>query len=241
MLCELTSTHLCYMEHSPQVAVVTCLWPDHVELHGSVERYVAAKARILAAQQPGDLALLGPGCDPLVGIGAARQLRFEGDPAEAVARALGIDTAAIAAGCAADLALPHRFHELGARDGVRVIDDGMAATPAKSTAALRRLAGERVVLLAGGHDQAGVHRAGAEVAMLDAACQAAAACRAVVVFGSAAERLRGRIPGAVVATDLEAAIDAGVRLAKVGDVLLLAPMFPLTMEERQSFATRFQG
>lgn len=55
LLAELTSTHLCYMElrGTPRVALVTCLWPDHVELHGSVAAYAAAKRRILTGQ-PGD-------------------------------------------------------------------------------------------------------------------------------------------------------------------------------------------
>ena len=55
LLAELTSTHLCYLElrGAPRVALVTCLWPDHVELHGSVAAYAAAKRRILTGQ-PGD-------------------------------------------------------------------------------------------------------------------------------------------------------------------------------------------
>lgn len=49
---ELTSTHLCHMHRwtGPRVAVVTCLWPDHVELHGSIENYVRAKQRLLTGE-----------------------------------------------------------------------------------------------------------------------------------------------------------------------------------------------
>ncbi|MFN8124558.1 MAG: Mur ligase family protein [Thermoleophilia bacterium] len=52
LLAELTSTHLCHLElrDAPRVAVVTCLWPDHLELHGSLEAYAAAKRRILTGQ-----------------------------------------------------------------------------------------------------------------------------------------------------------------------------------------------
>ena len=32
---ELTSSHLAFMSSSPDVAVVTSFWPDHLELHGS--------------------------------------------------------------------------------------------------------------------------------------------------------------------------------------------------------------
>ncbi len=49
LVAELTSTHLCHMDGWPgaEVGLLTNLWPDHIELHGSVERYVAAKARLL--------------------------------------------------------------------------------------------------------------------------------------------------------------------------------------------------
>lgn len=42
----------------PKVAVILNLTPDHLDRHGSFERYVAAKARILANLGPGDTAVL---------------------------------------------------------------------------------------------------------------------------------------------------------------------------------------
>jgi UDP-N-acetylmuramoylalanine--D-glutamate ligase len=58
LVMELTSSHLEYMTRSPAIAVITTITPDHVEWHGSVDRYFAAKARILDNQTPGDLAVL---------------------------------------------------------------------------------------------------------------------------------------------------------------------------------------
>ena len=55
VLMELTSSHLCYTTQSPTVAVVTCFWPDHLELHGSLERYRAAKEAIVRSQGPTDI------------------------------------------------------------------------------------------------------------------------------------------------------------------------------------------
>lgn len=51
---ELTSSHLCYMRTSPTIAVVTSFWPDHLELHGGLERYRAAKETIARYQRAGD-------------------------------------------------------------------------------------------------------------------------------------------------------------------------------------------
>jgi UDP-N-acetylmuramoylalanine--D-glutamate ligase len=42
----------------PRVAVILNITPDHLDRHGSFEAYTAAKARILARQQPEDAAVL---------------------------------------------------------------------------------------------------------------------------------------------------------------------------------------
>ena len=51
---ELTSNHLAVCSAGPQIACITNVWPDHVDQHGSLEAYLAAKARIVAFQSPGD-------------------------------------------------------------------------------------------------------------------------------------------------------------------------------------------
>ncbi len=58
LLLELTSAHLEYMHASPHIAVVTVLWPDHVDWHGTLERYFAAKRVILDYQTTEDWAIL---------------------------------------------------------------------------------------------------------------------------------------------------------------------------------------
>jgi UDP-N-acetylmuramoylalanine--D-glutamate ligase len=58
LLLELTSSHLEYMHASPHIAIVTILWPDHVDWHGSVDAYFSAKKTILAHQSGGDWAIL---------------------------------------------------------------------------------------------------------------------------------------------------------------------------------------
>ncbi len=58
----------------PRVAVILNISPDHLDRHGSFEAYVEAKARILACQQPEDLAILNAD-DPAV---AALEPRVRG-------------------------------------------------------------------------------------------------------------------------------------------------------------------
>jgi len=58
---ELSSFQLEIMTHSPQVAAVLNITPNHLDRHGTMEAYTAAKARILDFQRKEDCAVLG--CD----------------------------------------------------------------------------------------------------------------------------------------------------------------------------------
>jgi len=58
LVVELTSSHLCFMTTSPTVAVITSFWPDHIELHGSLARYRAAKETIVRHQTGADAAVV---------------------------------------------------------------------------------------------------------------------------------------------------------------------------------------
>ena len=58
---ELSSFQLEIMTRSPQVAAVLNLTPNHLDRHGTMEAYTAAKARILDFQREEDTAVLG--CD----------------------------------------------------------------------------------------------------------------------------------------------------------------------------------
>lgn len=56
---ELSSFQLDQMAISPNVAAVLNITPNHLDRHGTMEAYTAAKARILAFQSKNDVAVLG--------------------------------------------------------------------------------------------------------------------------------------------------------------------------------------
>jgi UDP-N-acetylmuramoylalanine--D-glutamate ligase len=60
---ELSSFQLEIMDRSPDVAAVLNITPNHLDRHGTMDAYQAAKARILAFQGTGSAAVLGHG-DP---------------------------------------------------------------------------------------------------------------------------------------------------------------------------------
>ncbi|MGH7019490.1 MAG: UDP-N-acetylmuramoyl-L-alanine--D-glutamate ligase, partial [Brevundimonas sp.] len=67
---------------APDVAILTNISPDHLDRHGGMEGYVAAKRRIFQSQGSGALALVG--VDEAWGQGIAADLRKHGLPVESV-------------------------------------------------------------------------------------------------------------------------------------------------------------
>jgi UDP-N-acetylmuramoylalanine--D-glutamate ligase len=58
VILELSSFQLELMEHAPHVAAVTNITPNHLDRHGTLEAYAAAKAHILDFQSGQDIAVL---------------------------------------------------------------------------------------------------------------------------------------------------------------------------------------
>lgn len=58
VILELSSFQLELMTRSPHMAAVLNITPNHLDRHGTLEAYTAAKARILEFQTPDDIALL---------------------------------------------------------------------------------------------------------------------------------------------------------------------------------------
>ncbi len=161
------------------VAVMLNLSPDHLERHGDMAGYAAAKREIFARQDEG--------CTAVIGIddaesremaawlrnGPARVVEISGDDiaelkvkslpgkhnaqnasaATAMARALGVDWGAIAQGIASFPGLPHRQQEVALRGGVRFINDSKATNADAASRAMGCY--ERFVWIAGGVAKAG--------------------------------------------------------------------------------------
>jgi len=84
---ELSSFQLELMTRSPQVAGVLNLTPNHLDRHGTMEAYAAAKSNLLRYQGPEDVAVLGwddPGARALAPLARGRLAYFSAEqPVEA--------------------------------------------------------------------------------------------------------------------------------------------------------------
>ena len=280
VLMELTSSHLCFTTHSPTIAVITCFWPDHLELHGSLERYRAAKEAIVRHQGPSDVVVANEDDDAaaIASLSPGRRFGFSATRevdagafvrgAEMILRdasgersfalppsldaprlqaLLAAAATALAAGALPETLRapeppPCRAVRVGRLGDTELIDDGMAATPAKTASALHEFPDASVVLVAGGElETAGlpVHASREERQLLEEACaEARRVARLVVLFGPAAARLASSFDRR---TTLRAAtLDEAIALASShafgAKVLVVSPMFPLPLEDRERIA-----
>jgi UDP-N-acetylmuramoylalanine--D-glutamate ligase len=144
--------------------------------------------------------------------------------ASSLAAAAGADVAALQAVATTFGGVEHRLEIVRERGGVLWVNDSIATAPERLAAALRSFT-EPIILLAGGRDK--------NLPWAEAAALMCERCRHVVLFGEAAGLIgealvaeRGAAHPAVPSTrcvDLPAAVAAANRLARPGDVVLLAP------------------
>ncbi len=171
---ELSSYQLDDIEFSPHIAVVTSLFPDHMDYHGTLEKYYGAKKNILKFQKSDGVFIYDdsvselaawasvargktvpfpelpfkPSAVPLLGEHNVRNVRA----AVAAVRLFGIEDAGIERAVRSFKGLPHRLELVGEFKGIRFYDDAISTTPESTIAALRAVPNEGTVFL-GGHDR----------------------------------------------------------------------------------------
>jgi len=245
VVCELSSFQLEDIDALRcRVAVVLNVTPDHLDRHGTIERYLAGKLRILENQTAEDTAVLNGG-DPLLRAadlpGRARRVWFDrsqsdridwehagirGDhnlensiAAAAVADAVGVPRRARDRALREFTPPPHRLQLVAERGGVRFVDDSKATNPEAVIKALTAF--ERGVrLILGGSLKGGSFGSLAAavavgpVVSVDVCGDAAAAIAPAMDAAGVRYRRHRHLADAVVA----AAADA-----EPGDTVLLSP------------------
>ena len=156
------------------IAVLTSLFEEHLDWHGSVAVYRRDKLNLLrrarhalihrdALGAAGEVLALGNLSYATFAAGAELQVnnRYLARPhnlanlaaALAVAREYGIDTAAALRAAEDFPPLQHRQQEIGEIDGVLYVDDSISTTPEATIAALDVYRDRPVTVIIGGHDR----------------------------------------------------------------------------------------
>ena len=227
------------------VAVLLNITPDHLDRHGTMAAYAAAKARLFAMQRPGSHAVIAvddaytstiadeiglePGREghvtPVTGTRVGDQSGWPALPgphnaqnaaaAIATLRALGLDDDAIGAGFASYPGLPHRMERVREIAGVAYVNDSKATNPTSTAPALAAF--PHVHWIAGGQPKTDE---------LDACLPFLGNVRAAYLIGEAAPVfaaiLDGKVPVVLSAT-LDRAVAAAAAAAVAGDTVLLSP------------------
>ena len=178
---ELSSYQTADMTFIPDIAAITNLYPEHVDWHGSVERYfddklhlvdrdgsfavalgraAAGNARVARAVRDHRRLVKPLSEEQAIALeGAVSRSRLKGAHnldnailAAEIALAAGATLEGILAGVAAFRPLPHRLEEH--RIGTTtVVNDSISTTPEATKAALAAYPGRRIALIAGGHER----------------------------------------------------------------------------------------
>ncbi|WIY51893.1 UDP-N-acetylmuramoyl-L-alanine--D-glutamate ligase [Devosia sp. YIM 151766] len=253
ILFELSSYQTADMDFLPDMAAITNLYPEHVDWHGSVERYYADKLHLVDRDGPFAIALGAAASGNALVAGAIRDPsrllpELTADEAGAIEDAAArsrlrgahnLDNARLAArialgaggtlagvlqGIAAFRPLPHRLEEHVFGDIVAV-DDSISTTPEATKAALAAYPGRRIALIAGGHERQQDYSGLAD----QLARRGVTTLATLPVTGDRLARAtRDRAPAILVleAPDLDAALAALAAQRQRFDTLILSPGAP---------------
>ena len=265
---ELSSYQTHDLTVGPSVAVITRLFPEHLDWHGGVEPYYAAKLKIAVTQREDDVTIwnaadpelarrapFGPARHVPYGLGPAgfsdaRMLlrgphnRLNARAALYAAEIFGAVPSHLEGVLASFPGLPHRLEDLGVFGGVRWINDSIATAPEAAVAALDAFADEVQTYIGGGTDR------GFDFAPL-ARALVSRGLPHVILLPPGGPCLLAAITDldpaagarAHVASDLAEAVTLAARLAPRGSTVLFSPASPSygvykNFEER---GDRFRG
>jgi UDP-N-acetylmuramoylalanine--D-glutamate ligase len=236
------------------VAVLTSLFPEHLDWHRTLDAYYRDKLNLLRHSR---CAIVNRQAAPASGLAHhffnesasphARGIEIFDGPrrigevrnrylvrphnlsnvcaALTVAQMLGLDLREALDATRDFRALPHRQQEIGEIDGVLYVDDSISTAPESTAAALEVYVGREITLLVGGYDR-GIDYSGL-VAKL-----AGGAARTVLCLGASGERiyagLRASAAGSetALAPSMAAAVAMARRVTPKGGVVLLSPAAP---------------
>lgn len=172
---ELSSYQLGEIQFSPNVAVITNLFPEHMDYHGGIEEYYDAKQKIINYQGEKDYFVYNPKNERLVlWAKSARSITVpfaETVPVPdeeipllgqhnrenikatlAAAKIFNISEDAIKEAILKFKPLDHRLQPVGFFKGIKFYDDAISTTPESTIAALRSIPNVKTIFL-GGQDR----------------------------------------------------------------------------------------
>ena len=245
---ELSSFQLISMRKSPDIAVLTNITPNHLDVHGTMEEYAAAKQNIYRHQNAFGITVLNADNELTRSFAdeVRGQLRFFSMrkpfgpfPKEDI-RLPGEHNAAnyLAAIAAVEHLVPaevmhkvakefggveHRIEFVRELGGVKWYNDSIATSPTRSIAGLRSF-NQKLIMIAGGYDK--------QIPYEPLAPELTEHVKTLILIGATAQKIESALknyagyngtPQIIHADNLEAAVKAAHEAATPGDIVTLSP------------------
>ena len=135
---ELSSFQLEDLKVSPHIAVITNIYPDHIDWHGSFEEYKKAKENIFKYQTKDDVLI---------------QEKSGAEAAIMVGKLVNIPQEKIEEAIKNFKGLPHRLEFIAEKNGIKFYNDSLATNPHATIFGLKKLGKDVETLIAGGFDR----------------------------------------------------------------------------------------
>ena len=229
---------------SPQIAVFTTFYPDHMDYYGgNMDLYLADKAEIFLHQDESDTLIAGEQALPAIkrkygsrvrskvvkaglrSLPVSWKLQIPGDHnrynagcALEALRAFGADDEVTREAFEGFKAVPGRLEFVREVRGIRIYNDTTSTTPEAAIAGIKALdSGKRnVILIMGGSDK--------NLDMTELWKEIQSRCKALYFLaGSGIDRIRHEAPHVPIYQSLKEVLDAALAGANPGDTILFSP------------------
>ncbi len=172
---ELSSYQLDDIQYSPDISVITSLFPEHMDYHSGIKNYYSAKKNILKFQTKDDFCVYNQKNRKIVSwvksskaksipfvreiLVPQEEIKLFGNhnkdnigAAVSVAEILGIPENIIKSAIKTFEGLPHRLEFVGEHKGIKFFDDAISTTPESTIFAIKSLSKIGTIFL-GGQDR----------------------------------------------------------------------------------------
>lgn len=239
---ELSSYQLEDLDVSPHVAVITALFPEHIDHHGSLEMYYQAKRNIIRFMETNDVcisaegfAILDAWADEVAGAAlypealpfAVTNPSLLGEHnlsnvriAYTAAKLFGVSEEDAKEAVAEFVGLPHRLEPVGTFKEIAFFDDSISTTPESAIAGIKALGNVDTIIL-GGIDR------GYDFTELEKVLRAHAV-RNVILFPESGEHMLQSEDGFTVlhTASMDEAVQFAYAHTQAGKACLLSPAAP---------------
>ncbi|PIR72632.1 MAG: UDP-N-acetylmuramoyl-L-alanine--D-glutamate ligase [Candidatus Nealsonbacteria bacterium CG10_big_fil_rev_8_21_14_0_10_36_24] len=222
---ELSSFELENLKKSPHIAVITTLFPDHLNRYKNFNDYVEAKKPIFKYQKKNDILVLNYDnleTKKLAKEASSKVLFFRSSNVSAailVAKIFKISKKSIKKVLSDFKGIPNRQELIATKKSVKYINDTTATTPQSVILALKRFSSSKIILIAGGQDKNLNYENLAKEIKINAK-------HLILLPGTASDKIKKELKKfkkIFLAKSMRDAVKKATAMSQKGDIVLLSP------------------